>query len=142
MGRANREPVYRQYQWNVPVAAYMALRGVATAAVPMVVGTLAGLDALEDASLVAMPVVAGLLFARTMCGGVWLRDGSVVVRNPCRTRRIPLTSIVGVDPAPLFQNFFVVASVRTIDGGRVTFVPVPADEIERLAEIVSRRRAA
>lgn len=133
-------PLYSNRRWNGPLAAYMALRGIAVFAVPPVVGIQLFSDN-QTVALTAMlviTVVAGSVpFIRTLRAGVWIDGNMLCWRNPFRSLRVPLEDIAEITTRPLWQNFFTVAAIETYSRKRtlpLVLVPVPASDAARFAE--------
>lgn len=131
--------IYRNLRWNVPIACYMALRGVS---VIWLIPIFAVEATVVDESLgiwLMLTIVAlsgGVPFARALAGRVWLEEAHLCSRNPFRTVRYPISNVGGITTQALWQNFFVVAAIEPRSGLRdrsQRLVPVPASDAAILA---------
>jgi len=138
--------MYRNMRWNVPLAFYMALRGIAVLGlVPMlVIHLVVGSDDLAVAlMIVAVVLSAGIPFSRTLLGKVWVCGDTIYARNPFRTVRLPFSQIGQITTRALWQNFFIVAAVERAGHGHrgsTRLLAAPSFDIEALAEKLAAAR--
>jgi len=122
--------LYRNPKWNLLMAAYAAITGIAVfGAAPVVLMQL--LVPAEETGIRGMVAVLGIAAVipagRMALAGVVLRRGVLVVRNPFRTYRIPVAEVQEWGSWALWQNFVTVTSLRTSQR-HIPVLAVPPDD--------------